>query len=55
MDRLKRLAHMDAEVTERADPEERRLLDRATSSTYWDCIRLGMRSQARKLLGLSDH
>lgn len=55
MERLKRLAHMDAEVAERADPEQRRLLDRAMSSTYWDCIRLGMRAQARKVLGLSDH
>ena len=55
MERLKRLAELDARCTEDSDSEDRKLLQRALSSTYWDCIRLGLRADARKVLGLSDH
>jgi hypothetical protein len=29
------------------------LIDRALYSTYWDCVRLGLRAEAREVLGLS--
>jgi len=30
----------------------RSLIDRALYSTYWDCVRLGLRAEAREVLGL---
>lgn len=32
--------------------DARRLVDRAMYSTYWDCVRLGLRDEARNLLNL---
>jgi len=32
--------------------EARRLVDRALYSTYWDCVRLGLRDEARGTLNL---
>jgi len=32
--------------------ETRRLVDRALYSTYWDCVRLGLRDEARSILDL---
>jgi hypothetical protein len=51
---LERLARLE---TLRAvcpfDPQQRRLLDLATYSTYQDCVDLGLRSRAREILHLS--
>jgi len=32
--------------------DARRLIDRALYSTYWDCVRLGLRDEARVMLKL---
>jgi hypothetical protein len=34
--------------------EARHLVDRALYSTYWDCVRLGAREEAREALGLAE-
>ncbi|MFN8633056.1 MAG: hypothetical protein U0893_04315 [Chloroflexota bacterium] len=34
------------------EPAERRLVNHALYATYWDCVGLGMRSQATTILGL---
>lgn len=48
--RLSRLAEMKA--TRQLNEQQRRLLDYALYSTYWDCVRLGLREEARRLLKL---
>lgn len=50
--RLSRLAILKAMLD--ASDLERRLLDRALYSTYWDCVQLDLREQARRILELPD-
>jgi hypothetical protein len=48
--RLYRLVLLDARPT--LSPDERRLVNHALDATYHDCVRAGVRTQARALLGL---
>lgn len=47
LDRLVMLRSMPALTAER-----RKLVDHALYSTYWDCVRAGLRAEARLMLGL---
>ena len=53
LERLDRLVRLKATCLEHEYYQPLRMLDQALYSTYWDCVRLGMRSQARQVLGLS--
>jgi hypothetical protein len=54
---LKRLARLN-ETRETRDPikhpRARLMIDKAIYSTYWDCVALGRRNDARMILGLND-
>jgi hypothetical protein len=48
--RLYRLVELSAQPD--LDPVQRRQVNHALYSTYWDCTRLGMRSKVTTILGL---
>src|SRR5687767_5488461 len=48
--RLYRLIELSARSD--LDPPQRRQVNHALYSTYWDCVRLGMRAKATTILGL---
>ena len=52
LERLDRLARRRAICLEHDYPRALRLLNHALYSSYWDCARLGVRSEARRILGL---
>ncbi|MFN0072171.1 MAG: hypothetical protein ACKVVP_11860 [Chloroflexota bacterium] len=54
LDRLHRLIELDESWRPEWSPEERRFLEHALYSTYHDCVRVGLRSIARAMLGLSS-
>jgi hypothetical protein len=43
---------MHAKVSGALDTQQRRLLDHALYSTYWDCVDLGLRDEAQTIIGL---
>jgi hypothetical protein len=49
--RLARLAQLRGMVD--LPLQQRRLVNLALYSTYWDCVRLGLRPTARQMLGLA--
>jgi hypothetical protein len=51
--RLQRIHQQRATYGQELTPDARLLIDRAMYSTYWDCVRLGLRSEARDVLGLT--
>ena len=53
--RLRRLVSTECELGLHPSEEDRRMIEQAMASTYWDCCRLGARQDARRILGLSDH
>jgi hypothetical protein len=53
--RLRRLVSIECELGLHPSEEDRRMIEQAMASTYWDCCRLGARQDARRILGLSDH
>ena len=54
LERLDRLVNLKATCLECEYFQPIRLLDQALFSTYWDCVQLGLRPQAREVLGLSE-
>ncbi len=50
--RLRRVHEQRAMYGSELTVDARALIDRALYSTYWDCVRLGLRTEARKVLGL---
>ena len=50
--RLRRVHEQQALYGNELTDEARSLIDRALYSTYWDCIRLGLRAEAREVLDL---
>ena len=50
--RLRRVHEQRAMYGDELTVDARGLIDRALYSTYWDCVRLGLRAEARKCLGL---
>lgn len=50
--RLERLASMRALCYQEGYREPLRLIDHALYSTYRDCVRLGLRAEGRRRLGL---
>jgi hypothetical protein len=52
--RLDRIRELKAFYAGELTAEARRLIDRAMYSTYWDCVRLGAREEARSVLGLQQ-
>jgi hypothetical protein len=50
--RLRRVDEQRAMYGEELTVDARGLIDRALYSTYWDCVRLGLRAEARSVLGL---
>ena len=50
--RLSRVHEQRAMYGDELTVDARGLIDRALYSTYWDCVRLGLRAEARKCLGL---
>jgi hypothetical protein len=53
--RLKRLVAIECDLGLHPSDQEHRMIEQAMASTYWDCCRLGIRRDARRILGLSDH
>jgi hypothetical protein len=53
--RLQRLVAIECDLGLHPSDQDRRMVERAMASTYWDCCRLGARRDARRILGLSDH
>jgi hypothetical protein len=53
LERLARLQGMREELAETLDSQAQRLLDHALYSTYWDCVRLGNKDDAQRLLQLT--
>ncbi len=51
LDRLERLAALNSVPDSPIAREDARLLRFAMYSTYWDCVHLGLRNEARKTLG----
>jgi hypothetical protein len=51
LERLTRLGHTRMEAYATLDGRQRRLLDHALYSTYWDCVNLGLRKEARRIVG----
>jgi hypothetical protein len=52
---IERLAGLEAQrrdAVDTLDNQQRRLLDHVLYSTYWDCVELGMRDDALRLLGM---
>jgi hypothetical protein len=52
LERISRLEAMRNEYSGSMDRQQRRLLEHALYSTYWDCVNLGMRDEARESLGM---
>jgi hypothetical protein len=52
LSRLRRVHEQRAMYGNELTIEARALIDRAVYSTYWDCVRLGLRAEAREVLGL---
>jgi hypothetical protein len=50
LERLRRLQGLRTQSGETLDGPQRRLLDHALYSTYWDCVRLGNKADAQRLL-----
>jgi len=50
--RLRRVHEQRAMYGSELTEDARALIDRALYSTYWDCVRLGLRAEAREVLGL---
>ena len=50
--RLRRIKEQRQMYGPELTPEARCLIDRALYSTYWDCVRLGLRDEARVVLDL---
>jgi len=53
LSRLRRIHEQRAMYGSALTVDVRSLIDRALYSTYWDCVRLGLRAEAREVLGLS--
>jgi hypothetical protein len=53
--RLRRLVSIECNSGLKLEVGDRLMVERAMTSTYWDCCRLGGRRDARRILGLSDH
>jgi hypothetical protein len=53
--RLRRLVSIERDLSLALEVGDRLMVERAMTSTYWDCCRLGGRRHARRILGLSDH
>jgi len=51
--RLRRIHEQRAMYGSGLTVDVRSLIDRALYSTYWDCVRLGLRAEAREVLGFS--
>jgi hypothetical protein len=54
IDRLNRLAESRVRLGDSLSPSDKRLLDFAMYSVYWDCVDLGQRVEARQVLGFAD-
>jgi hypothetical protein len=52
--RLGRLMDLREKCVAARDSERAKLLDHVLYSTYWDCVSLGLRAQARCLLRLDS-
>jgi hypothetical protein len=50
--RLRRVHEQRSMYGNELTVDARALIDRALYSTYWDCVRLGLRAEAREVLGL---
>ena len=50
--RLRRVHDQRAMYGNELTEDARALIDRALYSTYWDCVRLGLRTEARQVLDL---
>ena len=50
--RLRRVHEQRAMYGGELNEDSRAMIDRALYSTYWDCVRLGSRTEAREVLGL---
>lgn len=50
--RLRRIHEQRSTYGPELTAEARYLIDRSMYSTYWDCVRLGLRDEARLVLGL---
>lgn len=55
LERLRRLAELRATGSPDLNAGLRHLLDHALYSTYQDCVQLGPRAEARRMLGWPDH
>ncbi len=53
--RLRRLVSIECDSSLALEVGDRLMVERAMTSTYWDCCRLVGRRHARRILGLSDH
>jgi len=53
--RLRRLVSIECDSGLRLEVGDRLMVERAMTSTYWDCCRLGGRRDARRILGLPNH
>ena len=52
---LRRLDHLvELNAMSQLDPIHRRLVEYALYSTYWDCVRLGLRDEARLAIGMDS-
>lgn len=52
LSRLRRIHEQRTMYGAELTVDARQLIDRALYSTYWDCVRLGIRAEAREVLGL---
>ena len=50
--RLQRVHEQQAMYGNELTGDARALIDRALYSIYWDCVRLGLRTEARRILNL---
>jgi hypothetical protein len=55
LNRLARLRNLERQWRSRIDAPPPRLLSHALYSTYTDCVRLGQRAEAQRLLGTAAH
>jgi hypothetical protein len=54
LERLTRLKEIRNEAARSLGNQQRRLLNHALYSTYWDCAELGMKDDAQRLLGMKE-
>ena len=52
LSRLRRVHDQRGMYGTKLTEDARALIDRALYSTYWDCVRLGLRAEAREVLDL---